>query len=127
MATVFLASVVGWYLVVFGLLLLLRQEHMILVSRDILARRDVFFILALVTFLIGLLMVLSHNIWIMGWPVIVTVLSWLVLISGVIRLFFPEQAPKLGQSLLNKPVGINVLALILIVIGIYLLAHVYYW
>jgi uncharacterized protein YjeT (DUF2065 family) len=95
--------------------------------REILGRRDALFILALLTFLLGLLMVLSHNVWVMDWPVIVTLFSWLVLVSGIIRLFFPEQATKMGQEFLNKPVAMRVIAVVFLLIGIYLLAHIYYW
>lgn len=127
MATVFLASALGWYLVVFGLFILLRKEHLASVMKELMGHRDLFFILAIFTFTLGLLMVLSHNVWIMGWPVVVTLFCWLILISGLIRLFFPEYAIKMAQSFLNQPRRMVVAAILFILLGIYLLAHIYYW
>lgn len=127
MITLFLASVLGWYLVAFGLLVLLRSEHLFSVTREVLARRDLFFVLAVITFILGLLMVMSHNIWLMGWPVIVTIIGWLVLISGFIRLFFPEQAIQLGQAFFSKSLYLKSAAIVCLLIGLYLLLHVYYW
>ena len=127
MATTFLATVIGWYMVTFSLLMLFRHEHVKSVVIDIMASRGLFFILAILTFVLGLLMVASHNIWVMGWPVIITLISWLVLVSGIIRLFFPDEAPKMGRAFLNEPMRMNIAAVVFLLIGLYLLSHVYYF
>ena len=114
MVTVFLATVIGWYLVVFGLLTLCRYEQLRGVVNDVLGHRGLLFIVAIITFILGLLMVVSHNIWVMGWPVIITVFSWLVLISGIMRLFFPEMVTKVGLSLCNNSTYMYISAIILL-------------
>lgn len=127
MATLFLATVIGWYLVIFSLLILFRHEHVRLVITDIMANRGMFFILALMTLILGLVMVVSHNIWVMGWPVIITVFGWLVLIAGIIRLFFPDAAFKMKLAFINNPMKMNIAAVVFLFIGLYLLFHVYYF
>lgn len=127
MATTFLATVIGWYMVVFSFLILFRHEHVKSAVSDIMANRGLFFILAIMTFILGLLMVASHNIWVMGWPVIITVLSWLVLVSGIVRLFFPDDAPRMGRAFLKEPMRLNIAAIVILLIGLYLLSHVYYF
>ena len=127
MATLFLASVIGWYLVIFSLLLLFKHEYISSIASDIMARREVFFILAIITLILGLLLVMSHNIWVMGWPVIISLFGWLVLISGIIRLFLPEWAPRMSRPFLNHPMSMKITAIVLLLIGVYLLFHVYYF
>lgn len=127
MATAFLATVIGWYLVVFGLLTLCRYEQLRGVVNDVLGHRGLLFIIAIITFILGLLMVVSHNIWIMGWPVIITVFAWLVLISGIMRLFFPDTVTRVGLSLSNNSTYMYISAVVLLLIGLYLLSHVYYF
>lgn len=127
MATPFLAIVLGWYMVVFGLLVLIRRKQFGLIMTNILKHQESFFILALLTFTIGLLMVVSHNLWVMAWPVVITLLSWLILISGIIRLFFPEAIAKKARSLKEKPWGLIITALVILCIGIYLLVMVYFF
>ena len=127
MTTIFLATAIGWYMVVSSVLVLSRADHIRSVMGRIIGDKGQFFILALLTFLLGLLMVVSHNIWVMGWPVVVTLLSWLVLISGLIRLFFPDTGPKMGLSFINNPMKMTTAAIIFLLIGLYLLAHVYYF
>ncbi len=107
-------------------MVLCQHEHVKSAMADVLASRGLFFILAVFTFVIGLLMVASHNIWVMAWPVVVTVFSWLVLIGGAFRLFCQETVTKAGLSFLNHPVSMRMVAVILLLIGLFLLFHVYY-
>ena len=125
MITTFLATVFGWYLVVFSLFLLFKREEFKLVMTDVLAQRGLFFVFAIITVIMGLLLVVSHNIWIIGWPVVITLLSWLILITGLIRLFFNETASKMATSFLNHSASIPITAVVLLIIGIFLLFKIY--
>jgi len=127
MVTYFLAHVVGWYLVIFSGLLLFRNEQMRHIMTEIVTSRGLFFVLAILTVIIGLLMVTSHNIWVMAWPVVITLFSWLVLISGLLRVFFPDTSLKMAQSFIAHPVRMNTAAVVFLLIGVYLLLHVFYW
>jgi uncharacterized membrane protein HdeD (DUF308 family) len=127
MSTVFLASVIGWYLVIVSLLLFFKNEYVRAVASDVMAHREVFFLFAIMTLIIGLLLVMSHNTWVMGWPVIITLFGWLVLISGITRLFFPECASRLSRPFLNHPISMKITAIVLLLLGVYLLFHVYYF
>lgn len=49
----------------------------------------------LISFVIGLAMVLSYNVWAYDWRVIVTILGWLALIKGLSLLFIPQQVKNL--------------------------------
>ena len=51
-----------------------------------------------VVFLAGLLIVRSHNRWTRGWPVVVTVTGWVVMLWGLFRMFAPE-AQQGGASI----------------------------
>ena len=126
MNTVFLATVMGWYLVITSVFLLARYDYARSVMADVMAQRGLLFTLAIITLVIGLLLVVTHNVWFMSWPVVITILSWLILIGGLIRLFCPESAIRMGQALLDDPIKMRVAAIIFLLIGLYLLMKVYY-
>lgn len=126
MVTLFLAQVLGWYLVVFSLLLILKQKQLLPVIADVLEHKGMFFILALFTLIIGLLLVLSHNIWVLAWPVVITVLCWLILVSGLFRLFFLETAMSAAKSMISHPRRVYVMGAIFLIIGLFLLMHAYH-
>src|SRR5437868_125688 len=103
MITTFLTIVLGWYLVITCLLIVIRRDHVQTILTEITRSPALFFIIALITVILGLLMVTSHNIWVWGWPLVITLFSWLVLVGGVIRLFFPEIAFKVQRGLFSNP------------------------
>ena len=95
MLSIYLASVIGWYLLIVGAFILVRTDYVKLIMADILAQRALVFIIAIVTLIFGLMLVATHNIWIMGWPVIITLFGWGAVLSAILRLFFPEIVIKL--------------------------------
>jgi cytochrome bd-type quinol oxidase subunit 2 len=126
MITNFLASVLGWYLVIVSLLLILRSEIVVAAMRELIGHRAVMLVVGILTLMIGLLMVISHNIWIMGWPVIITIIAWLVLIGGLFRLFFPDIVYKIWNKTIDKPNKLIVCGIIILIIGLFLLYKVHF-
>ena len=45
----------------------------------------------------------AHNVWVAGWPVIVTLLSWLVLIKAVAYLLLPQEAVARAVTAFDRP------------------------
>ncbi len=126
MYTNFLAAVLGWYLVIMSLLLLVRREIVVTAMRELMGQRAVMLVVGIITLIIGLLMVLSHNVWIMGWPVIVTVFSWLILIGGLFRLYCPDTVYNIWSKMLDKSELFVISGVISLLIGLFLLYKVYF-
>lgn len=95
------------------------------VMADIMSRQGEFFILALLAFILGLIMVVSHNIWVNEWPVCITIISWFVLISGLLRLFIPN-VQKRAQAFSQDPIRVKSIAVVFLIVGLYLLYHVFF-
>ena len=125
MDTIFLATIIGWYLVIFGLFLFVKHEHVKSIMEDILASRGMFFLLAFITLLIGLLIVVSHNLWTYAWPVAITLFGWILFVGGVLRLFCSESAKNMGRKFIKHPMKMRVAGVFFFVFGLYLLSHVY--
>jgi hypothetical protein len=41
-------------------------------------------------FIAGISILRDHNLWVRGWPVIVTLVGWFGISGGLFRIFFPE-------------------------------------
>ncbi|MDR3442708.1 MAG: DUF308 domain-containing protein [Legionella sp.] len=126
MTTYFIATVLGWYLVIMSLLLIFRRDVVTAAMRDVMAQPGLLLIIGVITLFIGLLMVISHNYWVLAWPVIVTVFGWIALISGIIRLFSPETVHKMWGRMANKSETFTVAGIIMLIIGLFLLFQVYF-
>lgn len=48
---------------------------------------------------IGLAVILSHNIWVQDWRVVITIFGWLALLKGLMSLFVPDQIRKTLKKL----------------------------
>lgn len=125
-ATYLLATVVGWYLVIVSSVLLFRRKLVTTAMSDIITQPGQLLIVAFLTLIIGLLMVVSHNIWVMQWPVVLTLIAWMTLISGIIRLVCPETAHKLWHNMIAKPEMLTISGIIMLLIGLFLLFKVYF-
>ncbi|KTC79163.1 DUF308 domain-containing protein [Legionella cherrii] len=126
MNTNFLAAVLGWYLVIVSLLLLIRREIVVTAMRELMGQRAVMLVVGIITLIIGLLMVISHNVWVMGWPVIVTIFAWLILIGGLFRLYCPDTVYQIWNKLIDKYGLLITTGVISLIIGLFLLYKVYF-
>jgi hypothetical protein len=50
-----------------------------------------------ITFLLGLVTVTLHNIWVADWRVAITILGWTTLIKGIEKITFPGRVNKAAQ------------------------------
>jgi len=50
-----------------------------------------------ITFLIGLVTVILHNIWVLDFRLVITLLGWTTLIKGILKTGFPEHVHKKAQ------------------------------
>ncbi len=50
-----------------------------------------------ITFLLGLMTVVLHNVWVWDWKVAVTILGWTTLFKGIEKIAWPERVNKKAQ------------------------------
>ena len=88
--SVFLTRIFGLYLVIMGLATLLHRKALPKVVDDLVENAALMYITGIFVLALGLLLVLSHNVWVGRSRVIVTALSWLVLLKGVVFVLLPH-------------------------------------
>jgi hypothetical protein len=71
-------------------------------------------------FIAGLAIVRAHNVWTRGWPILVTILGWLAVLGGLVRMLFPIRLAAIAASLGQNTGLIIGAAVILLVIGAFL-------
>ena len=118
--SLFLAQLIGPVLIVIGVGLLLKQTEFREMATDFLSSRALIFVSGLLTLVVGLAIVLTHNVWEFNWPVIITILGWLSVFGGVFRILFPDSVQSMGTSMLDKPATMTVSGAIQIVLGLWL-------
>jgi uncharacterized membrane protein YhaH (DUF805 family) len=72
-------------------------------------------------FVAGLAIVRAHNYWTRGWPVLVTLVGWILMLGGLSRMAAPVAAQEAGQH----PAAVYASLVVLIVIGAVLTFEAY--
>jgi hypothetical protein len=86
-----LAALIGPTLLASSAMLLINLDSMPAIIEE-LSRSPMLIILAgYAAFVPGLAIVYFHNRWAFGWPLFITLIGWLSVIVGLVRMLFPVQ------------------------------------
>ena len=123
--SVLFAKFMGPFIVVIGAGLLLNRKAFQEIMEGFTKDKALIFISGLMTFIIGLAMVIFHNMWITDWRLIITVFGWLTLIKGVILIVFPDRVISMTDMYKKHIRMIMISWSIMIVFGIFLIMKGY--
>ena len=102
MATsIFLARLIGPVMALVGVSVLANEAAFRKLAQEFLRSPALIFLSGMILMPAGLAVVLSHNVWVANWTVIITLLGWIAVISGAVRVFAPDRATKLGKKVLS--------------------------
>lgn len=125
MAILYVASLIGLYLIAVSYGMLFKQDELKAHTEDVTGYHGYLFIAELLIVLFGILLAVAHHIWDVGWPVVFTMISWLFFLGGLIRLYALDSLHLKWMSLFEHPFKLLVVSSMLFLIGVYLLVHAY--
>jgi len=117
----FLAKVLGLYLIIVALAYLVNMSVYTGIITNLLNNNALMIITAFMTLIIGLLLVVAHNVWEFSWRVIITIVGWLTLIKAVCLLFFPDYMNHMNLQILQNTSVISISLFIDLILGLILL------
>ena len=123
--SIFIGKIMGIYLFVIGLAALFNQEYFRKILQEGAQKTFTIFFTGIVCFVLGLILVVSHNVWEENWQVAITIISWLTLLKGGLHLFFPAAIQDLWKKVLLKH-SFTWASWISLIIGIYLMYMSFY-
>ncbi len=123
--SIFIAKLIGPMLVVPGLIGLANPGHVKVVGKEFLKSPALIFIAGAMAFIAGLAVVNVHNIW-TGWPLIITLIGWLMLAAGVVRMGFPGIVTVMGESMMAKENLLRVIGVAQVMLGAFLVWKAYF-
>ena len=86
----YLSKVIGIYLIIVTLAMLINMHQFTVYVQDLVDNPALMFVTGFFTLILGLLMVVGHNIWQWHWRVIITILAWLTFLKGAIIILYPH-------------------------------------
>jgi hypothetical protein len=115
--SIFLARLIGPVMTLVGISLLMNETAFRKMAMEFLRSPALIFFSGMILMPAGLAVVLSHNVWVLNWPVIITLLGWIAVISGALRVFAPDRALKIGKKAIASKGITTVSAAFWLVIG----------
>jgi len=119
--SILIAKLIGPIVVVAGVTMLVNPKAMIDMAHEFLASRALIFIAGFLALLGGLAIVNTHNLWVAGWPVIITIFGWLAVIGGIVRMAFPALTKSIGEAMLGNATLLRLLGGLQVALGAYLM------
>jgi uncharacterized membrane protein len=68
---------------------------------EVMRSRAFMFLSGILSLTAGLAIILTHNVWVANWQVLITLIGWLAALSGVARMLVPEKIEELGRRVLR--------------------------
>ena len=118
--SIFIAKVLGLYLVVFSMAMFLNAKRF----KDIVIEIDkspaLLFFSGILPLIFGVLLIAGHPIWEADWRGIITLIGWLAFMKGLIRLAAPQIAIRFDGKFIKKRGAFKICSIIVLLLGIYL-------
>lgn len=113
----YLAEIWGISIVVICFSLLIKPERIKKIFTEIENEASAF-LWGFISFVIGITMILSHNIWVKDWQVIITLFGWISVIKGLSLLFLPNFLIKFTKKIEEKSSYIPFFLIIGVFVGL---------
>jgi hypothetical protein len=101
-STIFLAQFTGVFFVIAGLSMALRRKMLMTVFNEMFQTRALSYILGLMSLLVGLFIVLQHNLWNGSLEIIISILGWYLFIESIPYLFISQEKMKRALNWLEN-------------------------
>ena len=123
--SLFIAKIVGPMLVVPGLIGLANPGHVKTVGEEFLKSPALIFMAGAMALIAGLAVVNTHAVW-TGWPLIITLMGWIMVAAGVLRMGFPGLVASMGQSMIYNEPLLRGLGALQVVLGAFVMWKAYF-
>mgnify|MGYP000890729850 CR=1 FL=1 len=119
--TLFLAQAFGLLFVIGGLGMVLQMNALKGIITQFSSDKVSVMVGGFVSLLVGIPLILIHNVWGTGLEMIISVIVWATFLKGVVRVLAPGSVIKMGQSFAHNMGFVKILLWLMVILGGYLL------
>jgi len=115
----------GFYFLIIAIIMVARAGYFRQLINNLNSDSPLIMVMSSFALLIGIAMVIVHNLWFWRFELIITIIAWLIVIKSILWLSIPDKMTRYSRALYNSPFYF-VMAAIIAIFGILLLAHGFY-
>jgi len=113
----YIARLIGPLFLIMGLGMVVEGDTVRALSVEFLSNLSLIYLAGMLALVAGLAIVNAHNLWVADWRIIVTILGWLSIIGGIVRLLFPGKVQALGTGMIAHPHAMIIGGIVVLVLG----------
>lgn len=98
-ASIFIARLLGPLFIVVGIAVPLKTQMFRAILREFAQSRALLYLAGFFGLLGGLALVLTHNLWVRDWRLIITLIGWLTIIRALVTIFQPQWIVALAEKI----------------------------
>ena len=118
--SIFLAKVLSLYLIIVTVAMYVNASSFKEIILDFLDNKSLMLLGAVISLIIGILLVVSHNFWHWNWTIVITLLAWLTFLKGITNTVCPKMNAKWIRKYVEHKTAYNINVLVWFLIGLYL-------
>jgi hypothetical protein len=115
-----IAGLIGPVLVAMGIAMLVNRGLFPAMIGQIARDHGLIFLTGILSLLAGLAIVRVHNVWTGSWHVLVTVLGWLAVVGGLVRMWFPQRAAPIAETFAGDATALMIGGVVVLALGAFL-------
>lgn len=119
----FLAQIFGLTLMIFAVVGFVRPAIIVGVMRDLRPFSLAVLIAGFIGIVGGLAIILSHNIWVADWRIVITLFGWVALLKGITYVAFPEMLVNTTTGIFEKKRNRTIALWLAFLLGVYLVSN----
>lgn len=120
-----IAGLAGPVMMAIAAAILVNRQSIVGMINEVSSGRGFIFFAGILTLIAGLAIVRAHNVWAAEWTILVTVIGWLAIIGGIVRIVWPDQIADVSKKILSGENTITAWALVALLLGAFLTAKGY--
>jgi len=117
-SSVFIAKILGPVFLVVAAGILLNRDFYRKVMEDYTKNTFMIFFGGMFALIVGLVVVLIHNVWEANWTVFITIYGWGGIIKGIWLIVFPKSVSGFMDGYLKNNILLTVHSIIIVVLGV---------
>lgn len=100
--SIFVAKIVAVLYIATGLGMIINTKYFKKAMKEMYKSHVAAFLGGIMALAVGVVLVSVHNVWVMEWPVLITLIGWAALLKGVFLFLAPKQMLKNSKFVIDK-------------------------
>ena len=117
---IWISKFLGPVILVLSIPMVLSPASLQEITRRFLADSPLILISGVLAMTAGLSIVNTHNVWVLGWPLIVTLFGWALVLGGALRIVAPNVVQHVGGAMIDSPTVTRVVGACWALLGAFL-------